>query len=173
MERQGEGAEVERLYRPGEVAEMLRVRPWTVARWARAGLLPERRTLGGQRRYPADVVDALVESGAGMLPGAGVGAARAVVLDLVEQHFGGDGAAALRELAAGCRLAVVRVDREWFAAYLRARGHTLTDAQWGRIAGYLDAYCAEWNRGAGAAAEAFAVAALEAAGVPGALSVRG
>lgn len=33
------------------VAEILGVDPKTVQRWARAGLLPHTRTLGGHRRY--------------------------------------------------------------------------------------------------------------------------
>ena len=36
---------------PGEVAQMFRVDPKTVTRWAKAGRIPCVRTLGGHRRY--------------------------------------------------------------------------------------------------------------------------
>ncbi|MFV0460737.1 MAG: BldC family transcriptional regulator [Actinomycetales bacterium] len=45
------GPENERLLTPGEVAEMFRVSPKTVARWASAGKITAVRTLGGHRRY--------------------------------------------------------------------------------------------------------------------------
>jgi excisionase family DNA binding protein len=38
--------------RTAEVADLLHVHPKTIARWARLGLLPYRRTLGGHRRFP-------------------------------------------------------------------------------------------------------------------------
>ena len=38
--------------RTEEVANLLHVFPKTVARWAKQGLLPYRRTLGGHRRFP-------------------------------------------------------------------------------------------------------------------------
>jgi excisionase family DNA binding protein len=38
--------------RTADVAELLGVSPKTVARWAKDGRLPFRRTLGGHRRYP-------------------------------------------------------------------------------------------------------------------------
>ncbi len=41
----------ERLLTPGEVADMFRVSPKTVARWASAGKITAVRTLGGHRRY--------------------------------------------------------------------------------------------------------------------------
>lgn len=44
----------------GEVARRFGVAPQTVARWARQGILPSVRTLGGQRRYPAEAVRRLV-----------------------------------------------------------------------------------------------------------------
>lgn len=49
------------LLTPGEVAELFRVNPKTVVRWAKAGLLPSLRTLGGHRRYrQSDVLPRLV-----------------------------------------------------------------------------------------------------------------
>lgn len=45
--------------RPAEAAEQLRVNPKTLARWAREGLISERRTAGGHRRYSEDEVISL------------------------------------------------------------------------------------------------------------------
>ena len=41
----------DRLLSPGEVADLFRVDPKTVTRWARQGRLPALYTLGGHRRY--------------------------------------------------------------------------------------------------------------------------
>lgn len=41
----------EKLLTPGEVAELFRVDPKTVGRWAAAGKLNSIRTLGGHRRF--------------------------------------------------------------------------------------------------------------------------
>lgn len=41
----------ESLLTPGEVANLFRVDPKTVTRWAQAGKLSSIRTLGGHRRY--------------------------------------------------------------------------------------------------------------------------
>lgn len=50
------------LMTPVEVAAAFRVSPRTVTRWAKAGLLPSVRTLGGHRRFRrADVEAALAE----------------------------------------------------------------------------------------------------------------
>jgi excisionase family DNA binding protein len=43
--------ENERLLTPSEVAQMFRVNPKTVTRWARAGKISAIRTLGGHRRF--------------------------------------------------------------------------------------------------------------------------
>jgi excisionase family DNA binding protein len=43
--------EPEDLLRPGEVAELFRVKPGTVAIWAEKGILNCIRTVGGHRRY--------------------------------------------------------------------------------------------------------------------------
>jgi excisionase family DNA binding protein len=47
---------------PGEVAQLFRVNPKTVARWAKEGKLPFIQTLGGHRRYPSRAIRTLLES---------------------------------------------------------------------------------------------------------------
>jgi excisionase family DNA binding protein len=47
--------------RTAEVAEVLRVSPKTVTRWAKDGKLPHSRTLGGHRRFPADAIKRIAE----------------------------------------------------------------------------------------------------------------
>ncbi|MCG3194024.1 MAG: excisionase family DNA-binding protein [Thermoanaerobaculia bacterium] len=44
---------------PAEVASALGVSPNTVTRWAREGRVPFQMTLGGHRRFEAQVVEAL------------------------------------------------------------------------------------------------------------------
>ena len=44
------------LLTPSEVAEMFRVNPKTVTRWARAGKITAIRTLGGHRRFRASEI---------------------------------------------------------------------------------------------------------------------
>lgn len=51
------------LLTPREVAALFRVDPKTVTRWANAGKLTVVRTLGGQRRYRAEEVLALLAGG--------------------------------------------------------------------------------------------------------------
>lgn len=51
----------ETLLTPSEVANMFRVDPKTVTRWAQSGRLSSIKTLGGHRRYRADEVKALLE----------------------------------------------------------------------------------------------------------------
>lgn len=53
------------LMTPGEVARLFGVDPKTVSRWAAAGKLRARRTLGGHRRYSAAEVHGLLERVAG------------------------------------------------------------------------------------------------------------
>lgn len=48
------------LLSPAEVAQLFRVDPKTVARWAKAGKLQSIRTLGGHRRFKESEVRALL-----------------------------------------------------------------------------------------------------------------
>ena len=48
------------LLSPGEVAELFRVDPKTVTRWAKAGKLSPVKTLGGHRRYHSHEVHELL-----------------------------------------------------------------------------------------------------------------
>jgi len=52
--------DAETLLTPGEVAQIFRVNPKTVSRWARAGKISTIRTLGGHRRFRVGDVEALV-----------------------------------------------------------------------------------------------------------------
>lgn len=49
------------LLTPGEVAQIFKVDPKTVSRWAKAGKLTSIRTLGGHRRYYADEIARLTQ----------------------------------------------------------------------------------------------------------------
>lgn len=48
------------LLTPAEVANLFRVDPKTVTRWAKAGKLRSMRTVGGHRRYSKEQVEALL-----------------------------------------------------------------------------------------------------------------
>jgi excisionase family DNA binding protein len=48
------------LLTPAQVAELFKVNPKTVTRWARAGKISAVRTLGGHRRYRAAEILALL-----------------------------------------------------------------------------------------------------------------
>jgi excisionase family DNA binding protein len=50
------------LLTPAQVAEMFKVNPKTVTRWARAGKISAIRTLGGHRRFRADEIRSLLDS---------------------------------------------------------------------------------------------------------------
>ena len=50
----------ERLLTSGEVAQLFRVDPKTVTRWAAAGRIPSIRTPGGHRRFAESQVRALL-----------------------------------------------------------------------------------------------------------------
>jgi predicted site-specific integrase-resolvase len=41
---------------PSHVADLLHVAPKTIARWAKQGLLPCQRTLGGHRHHPEQAI---------------------------------------------------------------------------------------------------------------------
>jgi excisionase family DNA binding protein len=51
----------ERYIKTAEVAEILRVSPKTVSRWAKDGKLPHLITLGGHRRFPLREIEALAQ----------------------------------------------------------------------------------------------------------------
>ena len=53
------------LLSPGEVAELFRVDPKTITRWAKAGKLTAVKTLGGHRRYYAHEVHELLKKNQG------------------------------------------------------------------------------------------------------------
>jgi len=53
-------AEPEKLLTPSEVAQIFRVDPKTVTRWAKVGKLSSIRTLGGHRRFREAEVHALL-----------------------------------------------------------------------------------------------------------------
>lgn len=49
------------LLTPAEVAQLFRVSPKTVTRWARTGKLSAKRTLGGHRRFSEAEVRAFLD----------------------------------------------------------------------------------------------------------------
>jgi excisionase family DNA binding protein len=51
----------DKLLTPAEVAQMFRVNPKTVTRWARAGKISAIKTLGGHRRFRASEIKRLLE----------------------------------------------------------------------------------------------------------------
>lgn len=55
-----EQADLPELLTPREVADMFRVDPKTVTRWAKSGKLNSIRTLGGHRRYRLSEVKELL-----------------------------------------------------------------------------------------------------------------
>jgi len=59
----------EHLLTPTEVAELFAVDPKTVTRWAKKGLLPCFRTIGGHRRYRESDVRAAYSQQHGVEPG--------------------------------------------------------------------------------------------------------
>lgn len=46
----------ERYIRTAEAAQLLRVSPKTVSRWAKEGKIPHVMTLGGHRRFPETAI---------------------------------------------------------------------------------------------------------------------
>ena len=59
-------SEQEVLLTPSEVAQLFRVDPKTVARWATAGKLNAVKTLGGHRRYRESEVKKLLSLNSGV-----------------------------------------------------------------------------------------------------------
>lgn len=53
----------DRLLTRAEVAAMFSVRPYTVSRWAKRGLIASIRTPGGHRRFRESEVRALLNGG--------------------------------------------------------------------------------------------------------------
>jgi excisionase family DNA binding protein len=53
----------DQLLTPSEVAQLFRVNPKTITRWARAGKLSATRTLGGHRRFRRGDIDAILARG--------------------------------------------------------------------------------------------------------------
>lgn len=51
------------LLTPAEVAQLFRVDPKTVSRWAAAGKLPHIRTMGGHTRYRYGTIKELLSGG--------------------------------------------------------------------------------------------------------------
>lgn len=66
-----EDPDTEKLLTPAEVAQIFRVDPKTVTRWAQAGKLSSLRTLGGHRRYRRAEIDRLIAPADGAEPAAG------------------------------------------------------------------------------------------------------
>ena len=65
LDRTKMSTEQETLLTPSEVANLFRVDPKTVTRWAKAGKLTSIRTLGGHRRYKESEVKALLTTTTG------------------------------------------------------------------------------------------------------------
>ncbi|POM26155.1 Helix-turn-helix domain protein [Actinomadura rubteroloni] len=90
------------LYTPAEVAQLLRVDPKTVTRWAKTGTLRPVTLPSGHRRYHADEIHRLLDPGGfPMAPPPDAGRspyARAILHAVVQTYFGGDADAAVRAL---------------------------------------------------------------------------
>ena len=54
--------EHDQLLTPSEVAQLFRVNPKTVTRWARAGKISAIRTLGGHRRFRRAEIEAVLRA---------------------------------------------------------------------------------------------------------------
>ncbi|MXQ66985.1 helix-turn-helix domain-containing protein [Actinomadura rayongensis] len=82
------------LYTPAEVAQLFRVDPKTVTRWAKTGTLHPVTLPSGHRRYRASEIHKLLDlgnaSGADAAPSAPSGRALAVLHGVVRDYFDGD-----------------------------------------------------------------------------------
>jgi excisionase family DNA binding protein len=72
----------DQLLTPAEVAELFRVGPKTVSRWARAGKITSIRTLGGHRRFRASEIHTLFSPGPSGWAGVDVTDSPAEIVDL-------------------------------------------------------------------------------------------
>lgn len=115
------------LLTPAEVAALFRVDSKTVTRWAKDARLTSVRTLGGHRRYRAAEVYALLDS-------ERWSGRHTPVETLVNDHYDGDPAHALRDLARRYGIAIAILDRDWFT---QVTGRDLTDEEWKPIAAEL------------------------------------
>ena len=62
MNRDIPGVEPEPLLTPAEVANLFRVDPKTVTRWAKSGKISSIRTPGGHRRFRENEIHAILET---------------------------------------------------------------------------------------------------------------
>ncbi|MGZ4144187.1 MAG: TOBE domain-containing protein [Actinomycetota bacterium] len=99
------------LYRIGEAASMLGVRPETIRRWERSGKIKTKRTKGGQRMVPAGEVARLLARKRPTPPPIGAQSARnrfpGVVTSVQKQ-----GLVAVVEILAGPHRVVALTTRE-------------------------------------------------------------
>jgi excisionase family DNA binding protein len=65
MNHQDEREVPDALLTPSEVAQLFRVNPKTVTRWARAGKLNAIRTLGGHRRFRSSEIQRCLDEMSG------------------------------------------------------------------------------------------------------------
>ncbi|MGH8793765.1 MAG: BldC family transcriptional regulator [Stackebrandtia sp.] len=68
----------DRLLTPGEVAELFRVDPKTVTRWAASGRIGSIRTPGGHRRFRESEVRALLQGELGEVTGLDLGPSQSI-----------------------------------------------------------------------------------------------
>lgn len=64
MQRLPEQPSVSGFYHSWQLAGLFDVNIKTIRKWAHAGKIPSVRTPGGQFRYPADKIDAILRDGA-------------------------------------------------------------------------------------------------------------
>lgn len=143
------------LLTPAEVAALFRVDPKTVTRWAKDARLTSVRTLGGHRRYRAAEVYALLDS-------ERWSGRHAPVTTLVNDHYDGDPARALRDLACRYGISITILDRAWFT---QTTGRDLTDAEWELIATELATSSNALHDACAGQLSTYANAALSAAGI--------
>jgi hypothetical protein len=91
------------LYTPAEVAMFFRVDPKTVTRWARTGTLHPITLPSGHRRYHADEIHILLQTGEASAEAEPepTPRARAVLHSVIRTYFNGDATAAIRAAREG------------------------------------------------------------------------